>query len=236
MVTAMKIMNLLAVFGALAAAAPAAAAERRYSVSDFDRIQVDGPYDVTLSTGGSSNAVAIGDQQALGRVDIDVQGRTLRIRASTSHWGGYPGDRAGPLRIVLSTRDLRAATVVGGGSLAIDRARGLRVELSLSGSGSLNMGSVEADTLILGLVGSGTLTVGGTAKQLRATVDGAGSLEASGLVADDAQLVAGTSGEVVLGARRIAKVTAHGRGNVDILGTPACTLRGPAAAQVRCGR
>ncbi|HEY0148248.1 MAG TPA: head GIN domain-containing protein [Allosphingosinicella sp.] len=231
----MKIMHFLALLGAFAAT-PAAAAERRFSVSDFDRVQIDGPFEVSLATGGSSNAVAVGDQRALERVDIDVQGRTLRIRASRSAWGGYPGNRAGSVRIMLSTRDLRAATLIGAGSLAVDRARGLRVELSVSGSGSLTMGSVETDNLVLGLVGSGTMTVGGTAKQLRATVDGAGSFDGSQLIADDLQLVAGTSGQVVVGARRIAKVTAHGRGEVDILGTPACTLRGPAASQVRCGR
>ena len=221
---------------ALAAlSAPAAAAERRYSVNDFDRVQVDGPYEVTLTTGGSSHAVAVGDQAAIDRVSVDVQGRTLRVRPSVSAWGGYPGASAGAVRIVLSTRELKGATVIGAGSLAVDRARGLRLDLSLSGSGNLSVGSVDADTLILGAAGSGAISIAGKAKQLRLTVDGSGDFDGRSLVAEDAQIVAGTSGALAVGVRRTAKVTARGRGSVEILGRPACTVAGQAAAMVKCG-
>jgi hypothetical protein len=219
---------------ALAAAAPAAAAERRYSVTDYDRVQIEGPFEVTLSTGASSQALAIGDQVAIDRISLEVQGRTLRIRPNISAWGSQR--RTGTARIILSTRDLRGATVIGSGSLAIDRARGLRLDLSLSGSGSLSIGSVEADTLNLGSLGSGSISVGGRAKQLRLSVEGGGDFDGRGLVAEDAQVVVGTSGEVVVGAARTAKVAARGRGLVEILGSPACTVTGPAAAMVRCGK
>ena len=221
---------------AAASSVPAAAAERRYSITDFDRVQVDGPFEVTLSTGASSHATAIGDQASIDRVAVDVQGRTLRIRPNRSAWGGYPGQRSGPVRIVLSTRELRGATVIGAGSLAVDRIRGLRLDLSLSGSGSLAVGSVEADTLIVGLVGSGTISTAGRAKQLRLTVEGTGDFNGRGLASEDAQIVAGTSGALVVGAARTAKITAHGRGDVEIVGSPACTLAGPAAALVKCGK
>jgi hypothetical protein len=238
MVFVMKIMPILLAL-ALAptlAVAPAAAAERRYSVTDFDRVQVDGPYEVTLTTGGSSQAMAAGDQAAIDRVSIDVQGRTLRVRPNPSAWGGYPGARIGPVRVIVSTRDLRGATVIGPGSLVIDRARGLRLELSLSGSGSLSVGSVDADVLILGTIGSGEIRLAGKAKQLRLTVEGSGDFDGRGLVSEDAQIVAGTSGTLVVGAARTAKVTARGRGLVEILGTPACTLSGASAAMVICGK
>jgi hypothetical protein len=179
--------------------------------------------------------MAVGDQGAIDRVVVDVQGRTLRVRPNPSAWGGYPGGRTGTVRIVLSTRDLRGATVIGAGSLAIDRARGLRFDLSLSGSGSLSVGSADADTMILASVGSGAISVTGRAKQLRLTVEGSGNFNGRGLLAEDAQIVAGTSGALVVGAARTAKVTARGRGPVDILGNPACTLTGPAASMVQCG-
>ena len=230
----MRIMPFLLALAALSA--PATAAERRYSVTDFDRVQVDGRYEVTLSTGGSSQAAAIGDQAAIDRVSVDVQGRTLRVRPNSSAWGGYPGSASGTVKIVLSTRALRSASVVGPGSLAIDRAGGLRLDLTLAGSGSLSVGSVQADTLIAGLVGSGTMLIGGRVKQLRLTVEGRGDFDGRGLTAEDATIAAGTSGALVVGAARTAKVTALGRGHVEILGSPACTLSGPAASLVKCGK
>jgi hypothetical protein len=224
------------VLAAALCAAPAAAAERRYSVTDFDRVQVDGPYEVVLTTGGTSQASASGDAAALERVSVDVQGRTLRVRPNRTASGGNLAAARGPVRITLSTRDIRAATVIGPGSLAIDRARGLRLDLSVSGSGRLSVGSVAADTLGVGLIGSGTISLAGTAKQLRASAEGSGNIDARGLKAEDADLVAGTSGEIAFQAGRTAKVRAHGRGLVQIGGTPACTVSGLAADLVRCGK
>lgn len=231
----MRIMPILLLAASLCAV-PATAAERRYSVTDFDRVQVDGPYEVVLSTGGTSHASASGDTAALERVAVDVQGRTLRIRPNRTASGGSSAAARGPVRITLSTRDIRSATVIGPGSLAIDRARGLKLDLSLSGSGRLSVASVAADTLVVGLIGSGSIHLAGTAKQMRASAEGSGDIDGRSLKAEDADLVAGTSGRIVLEAKRTAKVRAHGRGLVEIAGSPACTVSGAAAGFVRCGK
>ena len=217
------------------AATSVGAAERRYSVTDFDRIEVRGPYQVTLSTGRNSSARADGALAALDRVSIDVQGRTLRIRANPSAWGGNPDQRSGPVSIRLSTRDLRAATVIGSGTLAIDRVAGLRVDLGLSGSGGLSVGAVDADNLAIGLLGAGNMTLGGKAKQFRATVQGSGDLAAAGLVVDDADIHADGPGLIEIGAARSAKVEAAGAGDVTVGGRPACTVVNRGSGNVRCG-
>ena len=179
---------------AFAAAVPAGAAERTYSITDFDRVQVDGPYRVILTAGRSSAARAEGSTEALDHVSVDVQGGTLRVRRNRSAWGGYPASGIGPVTVTLTTRDLRNAAVVGSGSLDVDRAKGLRVDLSVSGSGRLTVASVEADNLIVGLLGGGRITLAGRAKQLKATVQGSGDLAAAGLSADDAQIASDTAG------------------------------------------
>src|SRR5947209_20406782 len=117
-----------ACFAALLAA-PAGAADRTYPVTDFDRIQVEGPFEVTLATGLTTRVRASGSADALERVSVEAEGRTLRIRANASAWGGYPGRTPGPVRIEAATRDLTRATVLGSGSLAIDKARGPRIDL-----------------------------------------------------------------------------------------------------------
>lgn len=217
-----------------AAASPAAAQERSYSVTDFDRIQVDGPYEVTLVTGRPSGARAIGSSAAIENVTVEVQGQTLKIHANRSAWGSA-AQQAGPVRIEATTRDLTVATVIGAGSLSVDRAKGLRLALTVSGSGRLSVGRLEADNLIVALRGSGRLSLAGTAKKVDANLQGSGDLDASRLAADDADLYSETSGTAALTARRTAKVRAAGVGAVTIGGAPACTVSGPAAGQVRCG-
>ena len=221
---------------ALLAAVPAGAAERRYPVTDFDRVQIEGPYEVTLSTGRPSAAAASGSQPALDRVSIEVQGGTLRIRPNRSAWGGtYPGGSVGPVRVAIATRNLRSATLLGSASLAVDKASGLRLDLSVSGSGSLGIASLAVDNLVVGLVGSGKVTLAGKAKQFRATVQGSAGLDAAGLRANDANVVADTAGLVAVGASRTARVKATGSGNVEIIGAPACTVEALGAGIVSCG-
>jgi hypothetical protein len=218
------------------AAAPASAAERRYSITDFDRVQVDGPYEVVLTTGGPSSARASGAQPAIDAVTVEVSGGILRIRANRSAWGGYPGQATGTARIYASTRDLKAAIVRGSGSLAIDKVRGLRVDLTLAGNGKLSVAAVAADVLNVGVVGAGRMTLAGAAKQFRAAVEGSGDLDAATLKVDDAQLTSDTAGSVAFEARRSAKVKALGTGEVNITGAADCTVEASGAGSVRCGR
>ncbi|HYJ30166.1 MAG TPA: head GIN domain-containing protein [Allosphingosinicella sp.] len=220
---------------AVACSAPAAAAERNYSVTDFDRIIVEGPFTVRLATGRPSSARASGVQAALDRVSLEVQGRTLRVRPNRSAWGGYPGAASGPVAIEISTRELRSASVNGAGSLSIDRAGGLRLDLAVEGSGRITAPALAADTLNVAMIGSGRIEVAGTAGELRASVHGWGDLDASALRTQGATIVTDTAGRVAVAVARQATVTASGIGEVAILGSPACTVRGPSAAQVTCG-
>jgi len=229
-------MNRIASFLAAALlATPGVAAERSYPVTDFDRIQVEGPFEVTLVTSHPSHVHASGSADALDRVSIEVEGRTLRIRANPSAWGGTAGQSPGPVRIEATTQDLSRATVLGSGSLAIDKARGLRLDLGLGGSGRLTVGLLDADNLIVDLLGSGRITLAGRAKQMRAAVKGSGDVAGGALVADDVQLTADTAGSVTLGSARSAKVIATGPGDVTIGGSPACTVDNKGAGRVRCG-
>jgi hypothetical protein len=229
--------QMLAPLLALAAfAAPASAAERRYTITDFDRVVVEGPYAVTLATGDASSAVASGSQHALERVLIDVQGRTLRIRPNRNAWGGHAGDPAGRVTVALRTRDLRSASVAGSGSLAIDGARGLRVDFAVEGSGRIAADRIEADSLVVALVGSGNMRLGGTAKELRANVQGAGDLDAGELRTEGARIDSGSAGNIRVSVTRNATVNSFGAGDVEIVGAPACTVNARGAGEVRCGR
>jgi hypothetical protein len=224
---------LVAAFSVVAIS-PASAAERRYSVTDFDRIQIDGPYQVTVATGVASSARSSGSRQAIDRVTIEVQGSTLRVRPNPSAWGGYPGEVDAPLSIRLTTRTLRAARVNGSGSLAIDEVKGLKFDTGVSGSGQLSIAAAEADSLSLNLVGSGTIKVGGKVKTVRAELHGSGNLEGEGLTASDAQIFADTAGTIKLGVLRSAAITASGSGEVEVIGTTACTVKQLGTGRAHC--
>jgi hypothetical protein len=222
-----------AIFLALFAAAPALAAERRFTITDFDRIEVEGPFVVELATGKPPSALATGDNGSVDQVKLDVQGRTLRVRPNLSTLGSRSG--ASAARVKLSTHALRAASVNGSGALVIDKAKAMRFDIAVSGNGKIGLGRVEADTLIVGLMGAGKIEIGGTAKTLRATIQGSGDLAAGALDAGDAIINADTSGRIEIGVLHSANVTATGPGDTIITGSPACTIKALGVGRVRCG-
>ena len=208
---------ILAAF--LLSAAPAIAAERNFGVSGFDRVRVDGDYKVTLTVGAPPFAKAKGSMRALDPVDIVVEGRTLIVRANRSaSWGGYPGESAGPVEVLIGTHELTAAFVNGAGSLAINQVRGLKFEASAQGAGSIAIDRVEVDQFQIGLAGAASARLAGKVGKLTAIVRGTSSLDGERLVVKD----------TVIGAQgpAIVKLTATGTAKVDALGVAAVTLTG----------
>lgn len=229
-------MNRILLAGLAAAlAAPAHAAERRYTVTDFDRIRVEGPFVVTMVTGKPPSALATGAGRALDRVSVDVEGRTLRIRTDRSAWGGYPDEQPGPVEIAVTGHELRAASVEGSGRLAIDDVEAMRFDAAVTGSGSLALETVRADNLVVSLLGSGRVAMGGKAETLTAALSGSGDFDARALTAEQAEISADTAGTIALTVTETAQVKASGAGDTTIYGSPACDVSARGTGRVVCG-
>lgn len=229
---------MIRIFAAAAAvtvlAAPALAADRRYSVPDFDRVIVEGPYRVSLVTGRTTSAVASGTRDAIDRVIVDVQGQTLRIRRNRAAWGGNQNADPGPVTIALSTRNLRSMRLIGSSQAEVRGGAGLNVDFGVEGSGALKVTGVEADNLGLVLIGAGRIEIAGTARRLRAAFEGSGDVVGRNLVSQNATIGTTTAGAVALTVNGPATVNANGLGEVAIFGRATCTVRGPGETQVRC--
>lgn len=226
-------MRIVAFAALVLLAAPAAAAERNYSVTSFNRIRVDGPYQVTVKTNVAPFARASGSQASLDGVSIRVEGRTLVVRADTSGgWGGYPGEGRGPVTIELGTHDLTTAWVNGAGALFIDKVRGLSFDLAVQGAGVMRIDSADVDQLKIGLSGTASARLSGRAAKVTATIRGSSSLDAETLAVKDA--VIGAEGPAMIRANvtGTAKVNALGLASVALAGSPSCTTNSQGSASV----
>ncbi|MBV8237736.1 MAG: DUF2807 domain-containing protein, partial [Sphingomonas sp.] len=76
----------LALAAAALLAAPAHAAERSYSVGSYERVRVEGPFEVHIVAGGSPRASARGSEAMLARLDLAVNGNTLAVRLGPGGW------------------------------------------------------------------------------------------------------------------------------------------------------
>jgi hypothetical protein len=231
MIDRLPILALLAL-ASLPATAAAPVAQRNYSVTSFDRIRVDGPYEVRLKTNVAPFARASGSQASLDGVSVRVEGRTLIVRPSSGGWGGYPGENRGPVTIEVGTHDLGTAWLNGAGTLIIDKLKGLGFDLAIQGSGSARIDSADIDQLKLGISGAGSTRIAGRAANMTATVRGTSSLDAEGLTVKDA--VIGAEGPAIVRATvtNAAKVDALGLAAVTLAGKPACTVNAKGSASV----
>ena len=210
---------------------------RSYVVTDFDRVRVDGPFDVEVTTRVSPSARAEGPPQASDGIDIRVEGRTLVVRAGSRGWGEVPRrgtDRA--LLVRLGVPMLRGATVTGGGRLTIQGVmRAQRVDLQLTGSGGLVVPALDADEVNATMLGSGAMTLGGRGGRVRLLTSGPGGIDAAKLRSDALTVRLDGSGAITATARYTADATSTGLGSVTIYGKPTCRVATAATGPIRCG-
>jgi len=212
--------------------APATAATRNFGITDFQKVRVDGPYKVRLTTGVAPFASAAGSAAALDGVAIEVRGDTLVVHSDLDSWGGYPGKDSGPVEVSLGTHDLSAAWLNGSGSLAIDRVKGLSFDLSVQGSGAGDIGQANVDQLNVSVVGTASARVAGQTAKLTAVIRGISTLDASGLSTKDATLGADGAATIAANVANSVTVDASGPATVRLTGGPSCTVRASGSATV----
>jgi hypothetical protein len=223
---------LIAAIVASGVATPATAATRNFGITSFEKVRIEGPFKVRLTTGVAPFANASGSPAAIDRVSIEMLGNTLVVRSNTSSWGGYPGQNAGPVEINLGTHDLSSAWLSGSGALAIDRIRGLTFDLSVQGAGTAAIGHADVDQLNVAVVGTASALLAGKVAKMTAVVRGISALNAANLAVKDATI--GADGSSTVDADVSDSVTVDGSGPVTIrlTGAPACTLRVGGSASV----
>lgn len=212
------------------------AVARIFSVGSFERVRIDGPYDVRLTTRQAPGARATGDARALDALTVSIEGQTLVVRARPLASGETPTSPTQPLLVTLATPLLRTASVNGGGRLTIAPMQTQRIDLSVNGAGDLRVTGIETDQLNATVVGAGTIHLAGRAQRALLQSQGSGTMNAPGLLVNDVTIRADGTGEVRAAARYTALITASGIGAISVDGKAACRVKTTGGAIVRCGQ
>ncbi|MFT3976648.1 MAG: DUF2807 domain-containing protein [Sphingomonas bacterium] len=230
-------MRCLASIALLLAASPALAAERTYSVGSYDRLRIDGPFEVHVVAGGSPRASAKGSDAMLSRLDLHVEGTTLTVRLGPGGWGETPKAAASrtPMVVTLSTPMLNTILLSAGAQVTASKVSAQRLELAVNGAGTLAVDGVQADQLGAVLTGTGTLRLSGRANRARLASSGSGTIDAGALTVSELTVHLDGTGETRVNARYTAQVTTTGLGKVTVLGSAKCTVKALADGPVICG-
>ncbi|KQM26594.1 MULTISPECIES: GIN domain-containing protein [unclassified Sphingomonas] len=216
-----------------AAAVPPLQAERRLMLTGFDRIQVDGPFTVRVAAGAAIGGRIVGTPRALDAVDVRVEGQMLIVAPARDDRGRPNAASAEPLVIELTSDRVIGISVRGPAQVRVERMAAAQVDLSLTGDGFIEVGTLEAGRIEAMLIGSGRLALAGRGDDAQFLVNGPGTIDADRLTIDALLVHSQGTGTGKYRARYTAEVNAQGSGMVTVAGTPRCRTQG--SATIRCG-
>lgn len=211
---------------------PGPETSRAYQLGTFDKIEVAGPYNVKVSTGGQPGANATGGSALLDETDVVVENGTLRIMPK-KHKGIRFSWRSGAATFTVTTAALRSAAIAGSGDIEVDKISG-DFDGDVAGSGDLKIGQASGGALKFSIAGSGGVSAAGTAESVDLNIAGSGDIDLGNVAAKTADVSIAGSGDVRAKASDTAKVSILGSGSVDIAGGAKCSISKAGSGDVTC--
>ena len=206
---------------------------RTYQVGAFDKIEVAGPYQVKVATGGQPGVSANGGNNLLDETEVVVDGGTLRIRAKRHKGIHFGWGRGGKAQFTVTTAMIHTAEIAGSGGISVDKVEG-DFYGAVAGSGDLKLAAVKGGAVEFSIAGSGGISAAGTANSAKIGIAGSGDIDAAKLAAKTADVSIAGSGNVRANASDTAKVEIMGSGDVTISGGAKCDVDKAGSGTVTC--
>lgn len=213
-------------------AATASAADRSFPVGGFQRVQATGSEDVTIVTGKAPSVVATGPSDRLDRLDIRVEGDTLKIGHKPGNWMSWGRE---DIRIRVTVPAVKGIKLAGSGNVALDRGTGPEFSAELSGSGGLDIAQIDARSVLMDTSGSGNIAAAGKCVSAKVEISGSGDMSLVNLACQDVDVKISGSGNVAARASTTANVRISGSGDVKIVGGARCTTKSSGSGNIACG-
>jgi hypothetical protein len=224
------------------AAALAQAADKATDLKPFDRLQIEGCFEVRLAPGTPTRAVVTATPDQQQRIRVEQDGN--RVKVGFAQHDDYSVCRGDPIRVSITasfaTTDSVQLGIAGSGSLDANVPRAAKLDAEVAGSGRIALrgaagdckltiaGSGNADATALdcdssakvGVHGSGSVKLTGRTQTCEFEVNGSGGVAADGFACDSADVEINGSGSVGLAKLTSLKVEINGSGNVKYRGDP----------------
>ena len=208
---------------------------RNYQVGNFQELEVAGPYDVEVRTGGQPGVSARGSEKLLDKTTVEVRGDKLVISPQRHKgWFHVGWTSHGKAQLIVTVPQLKAATIAGSGDIKVDQVKGDSFEGTVAGSGGLNVGTLDVQSLKLAIAGSGDVKTAGKAKSVTYDIAGSGGIDAGAVAAEQAKVSIAGSGSVKAHATGTADVDIMGSGDVNVTGGAKCSVSKAGSGDVRC--
>ena len=181
---------------AILTAGAASAEEKTYSLTGFEGVSASAGTHVEVKTNPEFSIRAVGDPDAIERLKVELNGKTLEIgRKPGINWG-----RSGKLIVYVTLPDLKA--------------------LSVSSGAHVNAAGVNGGPFALDGSSGGHAEVTGKCDALAANVSSGGHLDADTLLCRTASADASSGGHMKIHVSESIDADASSGGHVEVSGGP----------------
>jgi Putative auto-transporter adhesin, head GIN domain len=187
--------------------------QRSFDVGRFEGVAMGGAYDVVINVGPAHSVRAEGDEDELARMEVRVEDGDLHIgRKKGDRWSlGWRRGRR-PVTVYVTTPALRSASIGGAGDMRIDALQVDQASFSIAGAGGISAVG-RARSTDISIAGSGDMNLDGLeSRTTDISIVGSGDVRARAVETADISIMG--SGDVTLGGGAKCNVTKMGSGNV----------------------
>ena len=197
-------------------------------VSGFDSINLSGSGEVIVTQGGEESLTVETDDNVMEHVKTEVQGGTL-------HLGFEEGlNLIDPTRLIFTVGvdDLSELGISGSGDIEVDSVDTDQFNVTVSGSGNLQIRDLTADSVEARISGSGDVDLTGETTSQDVTISGSGKYRAGDLQSETAEVSISGSGQATVWATESLDSNISGSGSVDYYGQPSISTSGSGSGKI----
>ncbi|GEM_PF-329248 len=185
------------------------------TIGEFTQLEVAGNFTVKHSISSEPSLEINAESNLMEHIKTELKNGRLEISTPQNIRLRPQKD----IEILLTGQELEVLSLLGSGSVLVDKMDGENVRVSLNGSGNV-FANVEAGEIKASLNGSGQITLDGEVPTADFSLNGSGTIRASGLSAGELKASIRGSGEVFCNVISTLDVSITGSGKVLYSGNP----------------
>ena len=187
-----------------------------------------GPDTLVVMEGETLDIDVEGDRSAIDALRFNIEDGTLGIMRKKNSW------KDGGTATIRVTMPKPEEVVIAGSGTATLPGMASKAEVTIGGSGTIDVGTLSGESLEITIGGSGTVKAKGTVKSLTMTVGGSGKAEMADLKVDKAEINVGGSGDAQFASDGEVEANIAGSGDIVVTGSAKCKIEAFGSGTLTC--
>jgi Putative auto-transporter adhesin, head GIN domain len=184
-------------------------------LSSFNSLSIECSGNVEIIASETFRVELSAQENLLSFMESEVKGNTLKLDFKDNLWSSEP------INIKVYVPNLEEISLGGSANIVAKLPlSGEKLDLSVGGSGNIEVGSADFKKVVCAVGGSGNINVSGKTESIEASISGSGGVDSQNLVAQTGEASISGSGTVTCNISQKLEASISGSGEVQYKGSP----------------